>query len=280
MPVAAMPATVVKSGQPALYVVLGGVLVLGALVGAGLYIGRAEAQPGDKPASSAPAPAAPTAAAPAPAPVAAPAAPAPEPTAAVTPAPSVSTPPAAAPSATTEVALSAPAAPASAMAPAASAAIATAPGTGGKPGTAAAASKAAAGASTANASRPGGTGSTPRPMNEKEGVVEGDRPPPGAAATQTPAGGGIAIDFDELETDVDQLLTRASAVNSSLDSLKREQSRQGLGLRGDIASRQESMNLNLTRAREAVQQRNVTRLQRFKALAEGDIEALEKFLGR
>jgi hypothetical protein len=40
------------------------------------------------------------------------------------------------------------------------------------------------------------------------------------------------------------------------------------------------MNLNLTRAREAVQQRNATRAQRFKSLAESDIEALEKFLGR
>ena len=54
----------------------------------------------------------------------------------------------------------------------------------------------------------------------------------------------------------------------------------GLGLRGDIVSRQESMNLNLTRAREAVQQHNAARAQRFKSLAESDIEALEKFLGR
>ena len=90
----------------------------------------------------------------------------------------------------------------------------------------------------------------------------------------------MGVDFDELESDVDQLLTRASAINHSLDTLKQEQARTGLGLRGDIAGRQEAMNLNLTRAREAVQQRNLTRLQRFKGLAEGDIEALEKFLGR
>ena len=89
-----------------------------------------------------------------------------------------------------------------------------------------------------------------------------------------------AFDFDELENEVDQLLTRASAVNSSLDSLKQQQARQGLGLRGDIAARQEAMNLNLSRAREAISQRNVTRLQRFKALAEADVEALERFLGR
>ena len=86
--------------------------------------------------------------------------------------------------------------------------------------------------------------------------------------------------FDELEDEVDQLVTRAAAINSSLDSMKHEQQRMGLNLRGDIASRQEAMNLNLTRARDAAKERNVTRLQRFKTLAEGDIEALEKFLGR
>ena len=107
--------------------------------------------------------------------------------------------------------------------------------------------------------------------------------PPRPAVTETPEqpmAAVPAVDFDELETEVDQLLTRASAINSSIDTLKQEQARMGLGLRGDIASRQEAMNLNLTRAREAVSQRNVTRLQRFKTLAEGDIEALEKFLGR
>ena len=277
MPVAAMPATVVKGGQPALYVVLGGVLVLGALVGAGLYIGRAEG--GEKTTSTAPAPppssgTTPAAAAvttPAPTPAApAPAATAPasstEPAAAATSA----LPPAPAPTASTNVALTPPAAPAS-TAPAMANALTAEKAA--KPAAAAVAPK------TGNAMRPGGTGATTR-MTEKPAATENDRPSGGAAATQTPASAGAGVDFDELESDVNRLLTRASAINHSLDTLKQEQARTGLGLRGDIAGRQEAMNLNLTRAREAVQQRNVTRLQRFKALAEGDIEALEKFLGR
>jgi hypothetical protein len=108
--------------------------------------------------------------------------------------------------------------------------------------------------------------------------------PPAAAAreTATPPAQPTepAVDFDELDTEIDQLSARAVAINTSLDNLRREQSRQGLGLRGDIAARQQTMNTNITRAAEAVSQKNAARAQRFKALAEADIEALEKFLGR
>jgi hypothetical protein len=93
-------------------------------------------------------------------------------------------------------------------------------------------------------------------MTEKPAATENDRPAGGAGVDANASRAGVGVDFDELESDVDQLLTRASAINHSLDTLKQEQARTGLGLRGDIAGRQEAMNLNLTRAREAVQQRN------------------------
>ena len=40
------------------------------------------------------------------------------------------------------------------------------------------------------------------------------------------------------------------------------------------------MNTNMTRADEAVTQKNATRALRLKALVEADVEALERFLGR
>jgi hypothetical protein len=88
------------------------------------------------------------------------------------------------------------------------------------------------------------------------------------------------VDFDALEDEIDQLAARVEAVNRSLDNLQREQARQGLGLRGDMAARQQAMNTNLNRAGDAVSQRNATRALRFKALLEGDVETLERFLGR
>jgi ABC-type phosphate transport system auxiliary subunit len=86
--------------------------------------------------------------------------------------------------------------------------------------------------------------------------------------------------LDKLETEIDQLTARAEAVNNSLDHLQQQQARQGLGLRGDMASRQSSMKLNLSKAQEAVNARDLGRAQRYRDATEADIEALERFLGR
>jgi ABC-type phosphate transport system auxiliary subunit len=86
--------------------------------------------------------------------------------------------------------------------------------------------------------------------------------------------------LDRLDAEADHLTARAGAVNSSLDRLKDQQARQGLGLRGDIAARQHSMNSNLSRARDAIDKRDVGRAQKYRDAAESDIEALERFLGR
>jgi hypothetical protein len=97
------------------------------------------------------------------------------------------------------------------------------------------------------------------------------------AAPEPPAG---LNQLDQLEHEVDQLTTRAGSVNSSLDRLQAQQARQGLSLRGDIASRQDSLRLNLSKAQDAVEHKDPTRAKRYKELTESDVEALEKFLGR
>ena len=234
-----------KAGHPALFVMLGGVLTLGALIGAGLYFGRAEAEPTPAQETAAPASApAPTAVVPAPTP------------------PSVTTP--ITPSVTETVTTPPAPPPASATAPAAAAST-PAPSVASKSSANAKATKPAA-AKRVAPSQPGAT-------TTSETAPQASAPPPPEPAEP-------AVDFDELETEIDQLQIRAAAVNRSLDSLQQAQARQGLGLRGDTVVRQESMNLNLTRTREALEQRNAARLQKFKALAESDVEALERFLGR
>ena len=69
-------------------------------------------------------------------------------------------------------------------------------------------------------------------------------------------------------------------MNNGLDHLQREQARQGLGLRGDMAAKQSSMNINLSRAQTAVTNHDAVRAQRYRDALEADVEALEKFLGR
>jgi serine/threonine protein kinase len=88
------------------------------------------------------------------------------------------------------------------------------------------------------------------------------------------------IDLDALEHEIDQLTARAGSVNSGLDGLRAQQARDGYGLRGDIAQRQESMKLNVSKAQDAISRGDGVRAKRYTDLANADVEALEKFLGR
>jgi eukaryotic-like serine/threonine-protein kinase len=101
----------------------------------------------------------------------------------------------------------------------------------------------------------------------------------GAGASTPPLPDNTAA-LAELEQQVDQLSGRAVAVNDSLDNLRRQQSAQGLGLRGDIASTQERMKIHVDKAQAAVQGRDVDNAKKYAAQAEAELEQLEKFLGR
>ncbi|MGI9102609.1 MAG: protein kinase domain-containing protein [Terriglobales bacterium] len=103
-------------------------------------------------------------------------------------------------------------------------------------------------------------------------------PPANQAAAAPP--GPSAAELDQAEREVDQLTGRAGAVNSSLETLKRQQAASGYGLRGDMAERQASMKLNISKAQEAIGRNDLARAKRYAALAAADIEALERFLGR
>src|SRR5262249_52582288 len=122
---------------------------------------------------------------------------------------------------------------------------------------------------------------TPTVSNQRPQTRQGDAPPQDAAEPSAQVrGAGASDDLDQLETEIDRLFVRANAVERGLDVLQQQQAGQGLGLRGDMASHQESMKLNLSRAQQAMEQRDGVRAQRFKTLAERDGEALEGFLGR
>jgi eukaryotic-like serine/threonine-protein kinase len=109
--------------------------------------------------------------------------------------------------------------------------------------------------------------------------VKAKAPAPAPQATPDP-NAPPPIDLDALEHEIDQLSARAGSVNSGLDGLRAQQARDGYGLRGDIAQRQESMKLNVQKAQDAITHGDGVRAKRYSDLANADIEALEKFLGR
>ena len=94
------------------------------------------------------------------------------------------------------------------------------------------------------------------------------------------AGPDNSAELDELEHEIDQLSSRAAAVNNSLQHLQQQQAAAGYGLRGDVVSRQSGMQLNLSKAQGAIQQGDAVRAKRYANLAAADVEFLEHFLGR
>ena len=99
------------------------------------------------------------------------------------------------------------------------------------------------------------------------------------AAAAEAAAKEAAAKLDQLEHDLDQLSNRAAAVNSSLDRLQHQQAGGGYGLRGDMVAKQASMKTNLAKAVDAAQRGDITRAEKFTKMTEGDVEALERFLG-
>jgi len=95
-----------------------------------------------------------------------------------------------------------------------------------------------------------------------------------------PAPANNSADLDEVEHEVDLLSNRAAAVNSGLDKLQQQQSAAGYGLRGDMVAKQSSMKNNLSKAQDAIDRGDSTRAKKYADLAQGDVEALEHFLGR
>ena len=143
------------------------------------------------------------------------------------------------------------------------------------------------------------TRSTPEPaaslgstQNEKKPAtqrVSSNRPAPqpeaqppaqAAAASATPPQSNDAAELEELEQTVDQLSSRAAAVNDSLDNLRRQQAAQGFGLRGDISSTQEMMKTHLARAQAALQNQDAKGAKKYSDMASTEVEKLEQFLGR
>jgi serine/threonine-protein kinase len=89
-----------------------------------------------------------------------------------------------------------------------------------------------------------------------------------------------AAKLEALEEQSDQLSSRVSSINDSLDNLRNQQSANGYGLRADIASAQDLMKTHLAKAQAALQNQDAAGAKKYLDLAEGDAARIDKFLGR
>ena len=100
-----------------------------------------------------------------------------------------------------------------------------------------------------------------------------------AAVPSAPSAKPSDAEIDRLDDDGDKLETRADTVSEGLDRLKEQQAASGLGLRADMVSAQQRMNLYLKKGKDALQRGDTANAQKYFDQADTEISKLEKFLG-
>lgn len=83
-----------------------------------------------------------------------------------------------------------------------------------------------------------------------------------------------------LRDQIDQINSRAAAVDAGLDSLERQQEAQGYGLRGDMVAGRQRMHADIARAESSLHDKDVDSTQNYLSMAGAEAEKLEQFLGR
>jgi hypothetical protein len=87
-------------------------------------------------------------------------------------------------------------------------------------------------------------------------------------------------EYAGLREQYNELSIRAGTVRAGLGSFELQQSRQGLGLRGDIREAQTRMDYQLQEAMASLQRGDTEGARQNMRYAQSAVETIEKFLGR
>ncbi|HYL61703.1 MAG TPA: serine/threonine-protein kinase [Candidatus Methylomirabilis sp.] len=149
------------------------------------------------------------------------------------------------------------------------------------PSTAPDISAASSGGSGANAAQPPKKSVSNRPPKRGARTAQSDAQ--SSASTDTvPSKQAQAEDAalaQEVEQKYDDIDSRTSAAEQSLDNLKRQQAASGYGLRGDIVSAEQRMKTDLSKAQAAIQNKDSKAAKKYLDMAEAELQTIEKFLG-
>lgn len=83
-----------------------------------------------------------------------------------------------------------------------------------------------------------------------------------------------------IKEEADQMSISARAIDEGLSHIRAQQASAGLGLRRDIAERQDSLRENLAKLADAAARNDTVEARRLILKARWDIDVLERFLGR
>ena len=102
-----------------------------------------------------------------------------------------------------------------------------------------------------------------------------------ADSTKQPVNAGpSAEEVEQVHEQMTGLDARASAVSASVESLKRQQEADGLGLRRDMAAAYARMSSHLRSANDELNSGNITAARSHMDKADKEISTLESFLGK
>jgi hypothetical protein len=127
-----------------------------------------------------------------------------------------------------------------------------------------------AAAVTPSAAKPAGAKAAPsQPARDQKSEIQATKEPPRPDPAQ----------LEELDHEIDQISSRATAVNASLDNLQRDQNARGMHLRGDIVATQQRMQAYMGKAQSALQAQDIEGAKKYLDLAETELGKIETFLG-
>jgi serine/threonine-protein kinase len=163
----------------------------------------------------------------------------------------------------------------------------SAPGGAAAPATASAPGRASSGAPSSPARRmESGSGAlqrSPAPAQPAPAQAAPAYQPPAQAQPAAAAPAAPAVDERELSELRERLMllgARVNAVQATLNRLKQEQARMGLGLRGDISASAQRMEFYMDEAETALKRGDAAAAKRHLENADRETARLEKFLGR
>jgi len=119
---------------------------------------------------------------------------------------------------------------------------------------------------------------------EKLSVRGGNPPPtrteaPQAPAVPAPPPGPTPEEIAKAEDEADKINVRAATVQNSVETLRHQQQAAGYNLRADISSSQDRLQAYLAKGNAALKAQDLKTAQKYFDLAETELGKLEKFLG-
>lgn len=106
----------------------------------------------------------------------------------------------------------------------------------------------------------------------------------GTSETATPTtppnpAGPSPEEITKMEDEADKLNIRAQTASQSIDTLRRQQQAAGYDIRSDVAASQQRMQLYMAKGNDALKAQDLKNAQKYFDMAETELTKLEKFLG-